>query len=264
MNPMVRKELNLRMRERRGWLLPMLYLVCIGVVVAVTYFESARVRYDLQGSEIGGVIFIVASLTQLTLLLLLTPVFSAGMITIEKEQRTFAALLTSLLSPFQIWSGKLISSLLFVMLLLFSGLPVLALSLSFGGVDLQALLFSSFTLMVVVVAVTVLGLYFSAVFRRSIHASAVTYATVVVLAGITALLWAVMDDYLRSRLAGADDWRPRILLYFNPYYFLIASFEAARSTTRLWLACLGCYSAIIAVFSWLTCRAIARSGADLE
>jgi hypothetical protein len=30
MNPMIRKELRQRMRERRGWLLPSLYLIVLG------------------------------------------------------------------------------------------------------------------------------------------------------------------------------------------------------------------------------------------
>jgi len=139
MNPMVRKELNLRMRERRGWILPSLYLVILAAVITLAYYLTAlegrgfEVR-QVQGSEVGIAMFLTAAYAQMGILLLLAPIFSAGALTIEKEQRTMAGLLTSLLSPFQIWWGKFAASLLFVLLLIVSGLPMLSVSFAFGGI----------------------------------------------------------------------------------------------------------------------------------
>ncbi|MGH9567378.1 MAG: ABC transporter permease subunit, partial [Candidatus Angelobacter sp.] len=94
MNPMLGKELRQRMREKRGWILPSLYLLILGGVVALAYYFAAAqargYRQEMQGSEIGQVIFVCLTYAQLTLLLLLAPVFSAGTITIEKEQRTLS------------------------------------------------------------------------------------------------------------------------------------------------------------------------------
>ena len=50
------------------------------------------------------------------------PIFSAGTLTIEKEQRTLQMLLTSLLSVGEIWLGKFISAMLFLTQLLVSSL----------------------------------------------------------------------------------------------------------------------------------------------
>ena len=44
MNPMIRKELRQRMRERRGWLLPSLYLLVLGAVVTFVYYMSTMQR----------------------------------------------------------------------------------------------------------------------------------------------------------------------------------------------------------------------------
>src|SRR5262249_29048802 len=110
MNPMVRKELNLRMRERRGWILPTLYLLGLGATVIFAYYmetSNAALTGKLQGATVGATAFVVLSYTQLALLLILAPVFSAGALTIEKEQRTLAGLITSLLRPWEIWFGKL-------------------------------------------------------------------------------------------------------------------------------------------------------------
>ena len=34
MNPMIRKELRQRMRERRGWILPSLYLLALCAIIS--------------------------------------------------------------------------------------------------------------------------------------------------------------------------------------------------------------------------------------
>ena len=92
MNPMIRKELRQRMRERRGWLLPSLYLLVLGAVVTFAYFVATtdRGQSNVQGATVGVALFLTLAYSQLALLLLLVPIFSAGSITIEKEQRTLA------------------------------------------------------------------------------------------------------------------------------------------------------------------------------
>ena len=135
MNPMIRKEVRQRMREKKGWILPSLYLLALSAVVLMAYYVVAfSTGREVQGSEIGVALFFTAAYTQLGLLLLLVPIFSAGALTIEKEQRTLAGLLTSLLRPVQIWWGKFVASLLFVLLLLVAGLPVLSTAFAFGGI----------------------------------------------------------------------------------------------------------------------------------
>jgi ABC-2 type transport system permease protein len=135
MNPMIRKELRQRMRERRGWILPSLYLLTLSAVITVAYYSTAwGGSQQIQGWQVGAALFLTLAYTQLVLLLLLAPIFSAGALTIEKEQRTLGGLLTSLLQPAQIWWGKFAASLMFVLLLLIIGLPVLSAVFAFGGV----------------------------------------------------------------------------------------------------------------------------------
>ena len=54
MNPMIRKELRQRMRERRGWLLPSLYLLVLGAAVTFAYFIATTDRGPIQHSGING------------------------------------------------------------------------------------------------------------------------------------------------------------------------------------------------------------------
>jgi ABC-type transport system involved in multi-copper enzyme maturation permease subunit len=171
---MIRKELQQRMRERRAWLLPTLYLLGLGAVVVISYLatlDTSGGSRDLQGAEIGRTIFLAVTYTQMGVLLLLAPALSAGGITIEKEQRTMAGLLTSLLEPKDIWWGKFVSSILFLFVLEVSALPILSLSFVFGGVSpLEVLLVAGITLLVLA-SMCSIGLWCSSFFRRSVHAT---------------------------------------------------------------------------------------------
>ena len=108
MNPMIRKELRQRMRERRGWILPSLYLLALCAIISFVYYESSTDgRGSRQGWQFGVELFLTLAYAQLALLLLMAPIFSAGALTIEKEQRTLPGLLTSLLGPLHILVGEI-------------------------------------------------------------------------------------------------------------------------------------------------------------
>jgi hypothetical protein len=79
MNPMIRKELRQRMRERRGWILPSLYLLTLSAIISFAYYEaSSEASATVQGWQIGTALFLTLTYSQLALLLLMAPIFSAG------------------------------------------------------------------------------------------------------------------------------------------------------------------------------------------
>jgi ABC-type transport system involved in multi-copper enzyme maturation permease subunit len=272
MNPMIRKELRQRMRERRGWLLPSLYLLVLGAVVTFTYFVTTEAggRTNIQGSIVGVALFLTLAYSQLALLLLMAPIFSAGSITIEKEQRTLAGLLTSLLTPVQIWWGKFVSSLLFVLLLLVMSLPVLSMAFAFGGVGPWEVFSVTLTTVIILASMSAIGLYCSSAFRRSIHSTAVSYATVVAISVVTAIIFFVrLQMYEASRAvqnaAVGASWYHiplsiRLLMYLNPFFFLTASFAPLNQLYPAWTTCAALFIGFGAIAAALTLRNLRRSG----
>jgi len=274
MNPMIRKELRQRMRERRGWLLPSLYLIVLSAVVTFVYFVTTAERgtSGIQGSTVGVVLFLTLAYSQLGLLLLLVPIFSAGAITIEKEQRTLAGLLTSLLTSGQIWWGKFVSSLLFVLLLLVTSLPVLSMAFAFGGVGPWEVFSATLTTVIILACMSAIGLYCSSAFQRSVHATAVTYATVVTISVVTAIIFFVRltmyeTGHYGQQAAVGGGWYQiplniRIPMYLNPFFFLTASFAPPRQLYPAWITSACVFIAIGATAVVLTLRNLRRR-ADL-
>ncbi len=267
MNPMIRKELFQRMRDRRAWILPSLYLLVLSAVVAFTYFSQVHNAFGLgggqevQGAEIGVSIFLAVAFTQMGLLLLLAPIFSAGALTIEKEQRTLPALLTSLLTSAQIWWGKFVASLLFLVLLLLTGLPILSLTLALGGIGLREIFLVTLVTLVVLASISAVSLYCSSFFRRSVHSTAVSYSFLIALSVVTAVVFGFLEDYWREAGGGAEPpWYVSAPLQLNPFSPLIAVLLEPGTDFPAWVSSLAVFAGLGALAVALALRNIERSG----
>jgi len=269
-NPMIVKELLQRLRERRAWLLPTLYLLVVAGTASFAFYGATDLdmggnRGEIQGADIGEVLFLTVIVTQMVVLLLMAPVFSAGSLTIEKEQRTFAGLLTSLLTAPQIWWGKFVAALLYLLLLLFSALPLLSLSLAFGGVDPVQLLKAVGSTILVLASICTVGLWCSSMFRRSVHSTAAAYGFVLVLSIVTAVAFGILISRWENhnptvRFEGPPAYI-QAPMFLNPFYPLLAilggesfgQFSYPVSSYLLFTA-IGCLAAALAM------RRIQRSG----
>ena len=261
MNPMIGKELQQRMRERRGWILPSVYLLVLGGVVAFAYFIARDNRTDVQGSSLGVTIFNTVVFAQLSLLLILAPIFSSGAITLEREQRTLPSLLTTLLSPLQIWWGKLVASILFVLLLLIVALPVLSVSFAFGGVGPREVLMAVLNTLIALTTVSIIGLFWSSVFRRSVYATAVSYATVIGMAVVTGIIF-----FIAIARTGNENWNEfatwkKLALYFNPYTLVVFGFAPPDLLYPDWVRSVCCFAGVSLLCAYLTVRNL-RNGDD--
>jgi ABC-2 type transport system permease protein len=272
-NPMILKELRQRLRERRAWLLPTLYLLVLAGTVSFAYYASTDPEMtggprEVQGADIGVAIFLTVIFTQIVVLLLMAPVFSAGSLTIEKEQRTLAGLLTSLLTAPQIWWGKFVAALLYLLLLLCSALPLLAISFAFGGVEPMELLKGVGSTVLVLASICAVGLWCSSMFRRSVHSTAACYGTLLVLAIVTSVVFGILVAHWESRnlmVRGAGP--PAYIqapLFLNPLYPLLSLFGDVELRqfsypvpSCLLFTALGCLTAAFAM------RRIQRSGEQL-
>jgi ABC-type transport system involved in multi-copper enzyme maturation permease subunit len=126
--------------------------VFFGTNTALSIEESARF------GEQFALTFLIA---QLLVMIFLTPAYAAGGIAEEKERKTFDFLLTSPLTNREIILGKFFGRVVFLIGVLFAGLPILSLTFLYGGVD-PLLLFASYALTAGTVAVIAAASMFAA------------------------------------------------------------------------------------------------------
>jgi ABC-type transport system involved in multi-copper enzyme maturation permease subunit len=136
----------------------------LGIIIVVLLFvlisETGSGGTSLRSLATGGShMFEWISYLQIGLICLLTPVFMAGAIAQEANPQTWDILLTTPLNNLQIVLGNLFGRLFFVLALLFSSLPLFAVTQYFGGVPGDSIFASyaiagSSALLVAAIAVT--------------------------------------------------------------------------------------------------------------
>ncbi|MHC5026866.1 MAG: ABC transporter permease subunit [Planctomycetota bacterium] len=139
---------------RTGYLAIMIVVLLFVLLGNSTTSLSVR---DLATS--GATMFQQVSYLQVGLICLLTPVFMAGAIAQEANPKTWDILLTTPMNSLQIVLGNLFGRLFFVIALLFSSLPLFAITQYFGGVPGDSILSSyaiagASALLVAAIAVT--------------------------------------------------------------------------------------------------------------
>src|SRR5438477_4059692 len=108
--------------------------VLILVLLWILLTSGSQALSYRQLAQAGATSFAWVAYLQIGLICVLAPVFMAGAIAQEANPRTWEVILTTPLSALQIVLGNLIGRLFFILALLFSSLPLFALTQYFGGV----------------------------------------------------------------------------------------------------------------------------------
>ncbi len=143
LNPIIVKELRSRMRGGRTFVILSAFLLGLGALcyaILRVYEGQARAGNQIISAHVGKGLFAVLALAETLLIVFLTPAVTAGAISSEREQLTYDLLVATPLRPGRILSGKLISTLSYILLLIFSAVPLGSLVLVFGGVAPRDLL----------------------------------------------------------------------------------------------------------------------------
>ncbi|MBN2307626.1 MAG: hypothetical protein JXR94_01565 [Candidatus Hydrogenedentes bacterium] len=171
------------------------------------------------------------------------PLFSAGLIAQEKRDRTLGLLLTADIRGLDIFLAKFLTAFLYVELLAFSALPVLAIASLLGGISVPGMAMQLLILSFAALAVCAVGLLCSTLSEHPIEA----LFRLVVFEGLWFLVTLVIDW---------GSWPfPRCRTNI-----LAAALAVERSTADVfyWLPSVAIALAIAAVASFLTVRLLPR------
>ncbi|MCP4602081.1 MAG: ABC transporter permease [Proteobacteria bacterium] len=228
-NPILRREIEHRMRDNRTYFVPLVYTLILGVVSFSVYFIETPMfayHYPVQGWSIGARIFKLVVLTQVILVCLFVPSISGSSITSERDRGTLVSLLVTPMSGFRIAYGKLLASSLYVGLLLSTSIPFAALSFGFGGTSIGKLFFAYLTLATTALSIAALGTLVSSVIRRTVPAVLLTYGMLVMLAIGNSAGSAILT--MHSRYQGEN-----LFSYINPLGALLMDTSTSNSDHHL-------------------------------
>ena len=128
--------------------------------------EQVRTTAEIQYSQFLDLYTFVSSI-EFIMLLFIMPALTASSISGERERQTLELMLTTTMEPRDMVLGKLASSLVTMLVLAVSALPVQALVFVYGGVTLQDIGMLFLCHGVVAILTGSIGIFYSSVLRRS-------------------------------------------------------------------------------------------------
>lgn len=229
------KELRSRMRGRRAFVVLTVYLGILALIAYGAYVvivPSVRAQGGFGGpvnasAMVGQAIFILLSFFQLLLVCFIAPAFTAGAVSLEREKQTLDLLVSTPMRPGAIIVGKLLAALAFVFLMIVAAVPLSALVLLYGGAEAEDIVRQQIVLLATAVGLGAIGLFYSALIKRTQAATVLTYITMLALTVGTVLLfifWSaviVRGNEEAGRFGGLNDRAPEWLVYPNPVVAMI-------------------------------------------
>jgi ABC-type transport system involved in multi-copper enzyme maturation permease subunit len=225
-NPLILKDGVSRMRSWRAPVVLTIYLGLLGTF-GYTWFVLATLYQpnDRAGSaQIGAQVFSALAYIQISLVSLFAPALAAGAISGERERQTFDVLLVSRMTALGIVWGKLVASVAFMLLLILAALPLFAAVFLFGGIDFQQFVITQLLTVTTAVSLGAVSLFLSALFRRTLASTVVSYGV-----AFTGMVGTLLAGFLFSfallvrtqgGLSGSGIVDVHPLLFTNPFWAL--------------------------------------------
>lgn len=213
-NPVLLKELKVKMR---GWRAAAIVSVYLAILAAVTVFLMIAASRDMYASIVDPNLtmnfYITLAIFQFAIIIFIIPALTTGAISGEREKQTLDLLLTTRLSTFSIIIGKLFASLSHILLLIVASLPIFSIIFMYGGISFFELIQLIGFYIVTAVMVGSIGIFFSTFFKKTTAANVMTYAVLAFMLVGTILLTlfymeVILEKYDRNTVVQ--------LMYINP------------------------------------------------
>jgi len=226
MSAIIVKELRGRMRGRRAFVVMTIHVLLLTLLawmfqrlneesLANTGQFGGQATY--ASASVGRGIFIGLMMLQTLIVAVLAPAATAGAISSEREHQTLELLAVTPISSLAIVLGKLLSALAWVFVLILASIPVTALVFVFGGVAPDDMLRAYVVLFATVIGLGSVGIFFSALTRRTGASTGLTFVVTLVMVVGSIFLWIFLSNTSSISSTGLRRQPPEALLYLNPF-----------------------------------------------
>ncbi|MGE5629513.1 MAG: ABC transporter permease [Caulobacteraceae bacterium] len=182
-NPVLLKEIKIRMRGWKAAGIIALYLLILSLVALFimysTFMNPFSSTIDPQVS-IGA--YTGLAVIQFILIMFIVPALTAGAISGEREKQTLDLVLCAKLRPISIIIGKLFASTSQIILLILASLPLFSTVFLFGGISIREIVQLFGFYIVTAITIGCIGIFFSTYLKKTTAATVFTYGTIAFLA----------------------------------------------------------------------------------
>lgn len=237
LNPVLKKEMRMFERSVKIYWIVLLYNLILAAVALVIFFYMLNNKKFTGSIEYSHIIqiYCIMAYIQFGMLMLIIPGITASSISGERERQTLDILLSTKLTPYQIIIGKLQSSLTIVLLLSITSLPIVSLVFVFGGVKLIDLAVLILLLTIEGLFVGSLGIFFSALFKKTTSATILTYTSlIVVLVGsfmVVMVIHTILNGFSATE-ASIDLGYAAYILLLNPAVTFLGLINEQTGSTK--------------------------------
>ena len=205
-NPMMVHELRARMRNPQAYAILTIYMSIVSGITLLVYIAASSGGNSgvNDSSRVGTALFYIVVGLQTVLVSFVTPWFTAGAISSERETDTYDLLRLTLLTPRQIVTSKLVSAFGYTALLVFATLPLLSLALLLGGVELGQLLAAILVIFAAAFLFSCLGLFVSSRLQTTLGSTIITYSLVLGIVIGMAVMTLIALPLLNSIIYGTS------------------------------------------------------------
>jgi ABC-2 type transport system permease protein len=180
MNPVLDRELRERVRGKRSVVLLTVFLFLLSALAFLVAWGMSQVNNNGFGdvtttARIGRSMFEALVVAMLFLVVFITPGLTGAAIAAERDRQTLVPMLVTLLGPRSILVGKLLAALAFLTLMIVAAMPLLGVSVVFGGVTVWSVIKTIVALNVCALLVGSVSILCSTLFRRVQTATLAAY-----------------------------------------------------------------------------------------
>jgi ABC-type transport system involved in multi-copper enzyme maturation permease subunit len=189
MNPIVKKDVRVQARSMRICWEVFAYEAIMALVFFFAMFIIQQNGRYTTGNLYSYIVWLYPALgaTQLVILGVVVPIRTATAISGEKERQTFDIMMTTGMTPFSIIAGKVMTAVIQSLFFVVAGLPIMALAFVIGGLAWSCLFrFLAVALLVSVFSASI-GIFCSAMCKKSISAIIMSYGIYVIFFLVSAL-----------------------------------------------------------------------------
>ncbi|MBN2983829.1 MULTISPECIES: ABC transporter permease [Cohnella] len=230
-NPVLNKEIMLRMRSLRSMWALFFYLLAIGIGALGFIYINEMDGGGGFNPNTSRTMFMFISIAQLGLIAFMAPGLTAGIVSGERERQTLNLLLTTQQSSTNIIVSKLVASLAFMVLIVLATMPVYSIVFLYGGISPSQLLLVFLFYLFTMVVLGSLGILFSTLFKRTMISVIVSYGVTLFIFGGTAFLYLIVLSIMQNTYGnGQTDYGwIGYIMGLNPVAALYSIFDSEIS-----------------------------------